>query len=155
MGHLSFRSPVSSVKRMEMFQAVIHLLARRYKMPVAELRWVLKQEGDFTNKRYHFHFLLDGSNLSNKDVAKLAVNFGKLWEKAGGGNHDVRPYAIELDPNGYQRAVNYLTKVEGFRVPFSKVFDAGENCHLKFSEAMDRHIAAVCTDSEPQKKDTQ
>ena len=144
LGHLSFIRPVSEPKRVEIFLATLRLLARRIKTPIAELRWVLKEEGDYINKLFHLHFLLDGSNIPNKDAAKLAAAFGTLWEKVGGGNHDVRPYAIELDRHGYQRAVNYVTKVESYRVPFSPFFNAGENCHLKFSDAMDRHIAAVC-----------
>jgi hypothetical protein len=145
MGHLSFIRPVSEQQRVEIFLSTMHQLSRRIKIAADELRWVLKEEGDFTNKLPHFHFLLDGSNMPNKDAAKLASAFGKLWVKVGGGNHDVRPYAIVLDRHGYQRAVNYVTKVEGFcRVPFSPFFNAGENCHLKFSDGLDRHLAVVC-----------
>jgi hypothetical protein len=144
MAHLSFRRPVPEAEKIAIFLNAIRELARRIKINPDDLRWVLKEEGDFIHKLFHFHFLLDGSNLPNKDASKLAINFAKLWLKAGGGNTDVRPYAIERDPHGYQRAVNYITKLEGFAVPFSAFFNAGENCHLKFSDAMDRHIAAVC-----------
>lgn len=151
MGHLSFIRPCSEQSRIDLFLITIGQLARRIKIDASDLRWVLKEEGDYNTKLIHFHFLLDGSNLTNKDATKLAVNFAKLWEKAGGGNHDVRPYTVELDHNGYQRAVNYISKLEGFRVPFSTFFNAGENCHLKFSDAMDSHIAAVCTADTTQK----
>lgn len=144
MGHLSFLRAVNEQKRVQTFLGTIRLLARRVKMPVTEVRWALKEEGDFVNKLHHFHFLLDGSNLPNKDADKLAVNFGKLWVQMGGGDYDVRPYVLERDLNGFQRAVNYITKVEDYRVPFSAFFNAGENCHLKFSDGLDRHIAAVC-----------
>lgn len=144
MGHLSFLRPVSEQERVEIFLTTIRLLERRIKLPVGELRWVVKEEGDFVNKLFHFHFLLEGSNIPNKDAATLAGAFGRLWEKAGGGNHDVRPYAIEFDRDGFQRGVNYLTKLEGFRVPFSTFFNAGDNCHLKFSDGLDRHLASVC-----------
>ena len=145
IGHLSFLRPVSEPKRVEIFLTTIRQLERRIKVPMGELRWVLKEEGDYVNKLLHFHFLLDGSNIPKKDPAKLAGAFGKLWNKAGGGDHDVRPYVIEVARDGYQRAVNYITKVEAFRVPFSRFFNAGENCHIRFSEGLDKHLAAVCT----------
>jgi hypothetical protein len=145
MGHLSFLRPVSEPERIEIFLTTIRLLERRLKLPVGELRWVLKEEGDYDTKLVHFHFLLDGSNLPNKDATKLAAAFGMLWKKNGGGNHDVRPYTIERDARGYQRGVNYVTKVEGFHVPFSTFFNAGKDCHIKFSDGLDRHLAAVCT----------
>ena len=144
MGHLSFIRPCSEQSRVDLFLITIRHLARRIKINPSELRWVLKEEGDFITKKIHFHFLLDGSNMPNKDSAKLAEVFGNLWVKAGGGNHDVRPYTVEFDRNGYQRAVNYISKLEGFRVPFSTFFNAGENCHLKFSDGLDRRLAEVC-----------
>lgn len=148
MGHLSFLRPTSEEKRIRIFLNVIHELARRIKINPCELRWVLKQEGDYIHKLYHFHFLLDGSNLQNKDTVKLALNLGKLWVKAGGGNHDVRLYHIERDHDGYQRGVNYITKLEDFSVPFSIFFDGGENCHLKFSDGLDSHIATICSNNQ-------
>jgi hypothetical protein len=81
----------------------------------------------------------------NLHMVSLAVNFAKLWEKAGGGNYDVRPYVVELDRYGFQRAVNYITKLDGSRVSYSSFFTAGENCHLKFSDGLDRHLAVVCS----------
>jgi len=145
MGHLSFIRPAPEQQRVEIFITTIRQLARRIKINTNELCWVLKEEGDFVNKLFHFHFLLDGSNLINKDAGRLAVNFAKLWEKAGGGNYDVRPYVVELDRYGFQRAVNYITKLDGSRVSYSSFFTAGENCHLKFSDGLDRHLAVVCS----------
>ena|SRR5579863_2643904 len=155
MGHLTFTHPIPEVERIAIWTTVLRLLARRIKITSDDLRWVLKEEGDFEHKLHHFHFLLDGSNLLNKDATKLATNFAKLWFMAGGGNHDVRPYVLERDSHGYQKAVSYITKLENFRVPFSAYFNAGEDCHLKFSDAMDRHIAEVCnTATQQNRKDT-
>lgn len=144
-GHLSFIRPVPEEKRIRLFLLTLHQLARRIKTNPNDLRWVLKQEGDFINKLYHFHFLLDGSNLENKDSGKLADNFAKLWAKVGGGDCDVCQYHLDRDENGYQRAVNYITKLEGHSVPFSIFFNAGDKCHLKFSDGLDKHLAAICS----------
>lgn len=144
-GSLTTPKPLTEAERVDIFLRTSRLLERRLKMPVGELRWVLKQEGDFTHKLRHFHFLLDGSNLANKDAAKLAVTFGKLWVNAGGGNHDVAAHVIDRDDAGYQKSVNYITKADTFQTPFSAYFNAGANCHLKFSESMDKHIAVLCS----------
>lgn len=151
-GALTTKTPVPEAKRIEFFARTIRQLERRLKLSVGELRWVLKQEGNFNDKLCHLHFLLDGSNMPNKDAAKLAVTFGKLWAKAGGGNHDVATHVIERDKHGYQRAVNYITKIENFPMPFSIYFNAGDKCHLKFSEGLDKHLAVVCTADEQPKE---
>ena len=143
-GSLTTKKPVTEAKRVEIFCRTIRLLERRLKLTVGELRWVLKQEGNFNDTLCHLHFLLDGSNLPNKDSVKLADAFGNLWVKAGGGNHDIAAHKIERDRHGFQRAVNYITKIEDFPLPFSMYFDAGDKCHLKFSEALDKHLAVAC-----------
>jgi hypothetical protein len=139
-GHLSFSSPCSEATRVKLFKDTVRLLARQIHVPQSELRWVLKQEGNYQDKLYHFHFLLDGSNLPNKDAQKLAGAFGKLWTKVGGGNHEVLPHTVQLDSEGFQKSVNYITKIEGLSQPESNFFYGGQ-CQMKFSPALDQHIS--------------
>ncbi len=152
-GTLTFKSPTSERIRIQTFQKTIKNLETRLHLQRGELRWVLSQQGDHATKRYHFHVLLDGSNLPNVDPTNLASNFAKHWVKSGGGNAEVVLHTIQRGEDGFQKSVNYVCKVEGFTVPHSAYFNAGNDAQIRLSESLQKHLAEVCATAEDNQKE--
>jgi hypothetical protein len=91
-GTLTFRS-VPSIKRAHCRAfAFLRQTAVRVRRPFPELLWVLRSELGETNGRFHFHFLLGGSQTRN--VITLSHQLEHSWGGRVGRNSiaKIRPY---------------------------------------------------------------
>ena len=138
-GHLSLMDKCQwdENERLKKFHLLMRDTAKRFtrSRDLNVIAWFLKQEGDYHNKRYHFHFSITDDNLERTTPQTVSNYLTKQWNKIGKSTCKVVPWDKSKTPLG----IWYLTQIEEYPLKHSRYFH-GENCHWKMSTLLRTRI---------------
>jgi hypothetical protein len=138
-GHLSLNDTAkkSEKDRLRKFHLLIRDLAGRF-VGVRDLDafgWFLREEGNWQDKRFHFHFSITSDNLTNTTPEVVCRYLTSQWKKIGKSVCRIEPWDQTKTPLG----VWYLTQNDPYPTKYSRYFH-GENCHWKMSTLLHTKI---------------
>jgi hypothetical protein len=131
-GHLTFTDEFQKdeIMRLKKFHLLIRDLAKRFtgSRDLDAIGWFLKQEGQWSGKRFHFHFAITKDSLENTPPETVCRYLKKQWQKIGKSICKIVPW----DESKTAKGIWYLTQNEESPLHHSRYFH-GEYCHWKMS----------------------
>ena len=111
-------------------------------------RAVLKQEGQWSGKRFHFHFALTQDNLEHTTPETVCRYLTKQWQKIGKSVSEIVPWNSTKTAKG----IWYLTQNEETPLHHSRYFHGSEFCHWKMSTLLRTRIFEIANRKENYEK---
>jgi hypothetical protein len=146
-GHLSFTDEFQrdEIVRLKKFHLLIRDLAKRFTgaRDLDAIGWFLKQEGQWSGKRFHFHFALTQDNLEHTTPETVCRYLTKQWQKIGKSVCEIVPWNETKTAKG----IWYLTQNEETPLHHSRYFH-GELCHWKMSTLLRTRILELANRKE-------
>ena len=137
--HLSFTNGFQGdeIMRLKKFHLLIRDLAKRFTgaRDLDAIGWFLRQEGQWSGKRFHFHFALTNDNLEKTSPETVSRYLTKQWGKIGKSECEIKPW----DSTKAEFGIWYLTQKEKNPVPYSPYFK-DDLCHWKMSPLLHSKI---------------
>lgn len=150
-GHLSFTDEFQrdEIVRLKKFHLLIRDLAKRFtgSRDLDAIGWFLKQEGQWSGKRFHFHFAITKDNLEHTTPETVCRYLNKQWQKIGKSVCEIRPW----DETKTAKGIWYLTQNEETPLHHSRYFH-GEFCHWKMSTLLRTRILEIANRTENYEK---
>ena len=150
-GHLSLLDDCQGDEkfRLKKFHLLIRDLAKRFtgSRDLDAIAWFLKQEGNPSGKRFHFHFAVTNDGLEKTSSETVARYLTKQWGKIGKSTCEIVPWNQSQTPLG----IWYLTQNEKQPLQHSRYFH-GEFCHWKMSPLLHSKILQLTKDSNHETK---
>jgi hypothetical protein len=138
-GHLSFtdESQKDEIIRLKKFHLLMRDLAKRFtgSRDLDAIGWFLKQEGQWSGKRYHFHFAITNDNLEHTTPEIVCRYLIKQWQKIGKSVCEIVPW----DSSKTAKGIWYLTQNEEAPLQHSRYFH-GEYAHWKMGTKLHTRI---------------
>ena len=138
-GHLSLNSNSqgSEIERLKKFHLLIRDAAKRFigARDLNAVGWFLREEGNWQDKRFHFHFSITSDNLANTTAEVVSRYLTKQWSKIGKSVCHIEPWDRAKTPLG----IWYLTQMDPYPAQYSRYFH-GNNCRWKMSTLLHTRI---------------
>jgi hypothetical protein len=138
-GHLTLlnEDQFDEGKRLKKFHLLMRDLAKRFtgSRDLDATAWFLKQEGNPSGKRYHFHFAITNDNLEKTTAETVTCYLTKQWGKIGKSVCKIDPWDVSKTASG----IWYLTQKENHPLPYSPYFK-DDLCHWKISPLLESKI---------------
>jgi len=149
-GHLTLERHLqcSEKERLDKFKMLIRDVSKRFagRRDLNSLGWFLREEGNFADKRFHFHFSLTSDELERTTPEVVCRYIGKQWMKIAKSTAKVEPWDKSKGSLGRW----YLTQLEQYRVKPSRFYNGGEDCRWKMSTSLFTKIKKLTTERNSQ-----